>query len=59
MTDAHAAPAPPPKRLPTPAELAAALAAKLCHDFISPASAIVSGLDLLEDPTARTCARTP
>jgi histidine phosphotransferase ChpT len=24
----------------------------LCHDFISPASAIVSGLDLLEDPTA-------
>jgi hypothetical protein len=22
----------------------------MCHDFISPASAIVSGLDLLEDP---------
>jgi histidine phosphotransferase ChpT len=36
-----------------PAELAAHLAARLCHDFISPASAIVSGLDLLEDPTAQ------
>lgn len=35
-----------------PADLAAQLAARLCHDFISPASAIVSGLDLLEDPTA-------
>lgn len=34
------------------ADLAAQLAARLCHDFISPASAIVSGLDLLEDPTA-------
>jgi histidine phosphotransferase ChpT len=32
------------------AELAARLAARLCHDFISPASAIVSGLDLIEDP---------
>src|SRR5262249_2945662 len=32
---------------------AAHLAARLCHDFISPASAIVSGLDLLEDPTAQ------
>jgi histidine phosphotransferase ChpT len=29
------------------------LAARLCHDFISPASAIVSGLDLLEDPSAQ------
>ena len=36
-----------------PAELAAYLAARLCHDFISPASAIVSGVDLLEDPTAQ------
>ena len=36
-----------------PEELAARLAAKLCHDFISPAGAIVSGLDLLEDPTAK------
>lgn len=33
-------------------ELAAHLAAKMCHDFISPASAINSGLDLLEDPSA-------
>ena len=33
-----------------PAELAARLAARLCHDFISPASAIVSGIDLIEDP---------
>lgn len=32
------------------AELAARLAARLCHDFISPASAIVSGMDLIEDP---------
>lgn len=35
------------------AELAAALAARMCHDFISPASAIVSGVDLLEDPSAQ------
>jgi histidine phosphotransferase ChpT len=52
MTDA------PPNSLTTeapikPAELAAYLAARMCHDFISPASAIVSGLDLLEDPTAQ------
>lgn len=31
-------------------ELASLLASRLCHDFISPASAIVSGLDLLDDP---------
>lgn len=37
----------------SPSELAALLAARLCHDFISPASAIASGLDLLEDPTAQ------
>jgi histidine phosphotransferase ChpT len=37
----------------SPEELAARLAAKLCHDFISPAGAIVSGLDLLDDPTAK------
>ena len=48
MTDA------PPKTAELkPAELAAFLAARMCHDFISPASAIVSGLDLLEDPTAQ------
>jgi histidine phosphotransferase ChpT len=37
----------------TPVELAAHLAARLCHDFISPAGAINSGLDLLEDPSAQ------
>ncbi|HET6971262.1 MAG TPA: histidine phosphotransferase, partial [Phenylobacterium sp.] len=42
--------APAPVR---PAELAAHLAARMCHDFISPASAISSGLDLLEDPSAQ------
>ncbi|MDH4385792.1 MAG: histidine phosphotransferase family protein [Caulobacter sp.] len=36
-----------------PVDLAAQLAARLCHDFISPASAIVSGLDLLDDPSAQ------
>jgi histidine phosphotransferase ChpT len=35
------------------AELAANLAGRLCHDMISPVSAIVSGLDLLEDPSAQ------
>lgn len=45
--------APPAPALPDAAELAAQIAARLCHDFISPASAIVSGLDLLEDPTAQ------
>ena len=35
------------------AELAAILAGRMCHDFISPASAIVSGVDLLDDPTAQ------
>jgi len=33
-------------------DLAAQLAGRLCHDFISPASAINSGLDLLDDPAA-------
>ena len=47
MTDMHA-----PYAV-RPAELAAFLAARMCHDFISPASAIVSGLDLLEDPSAQ------
>ncbi len=60
MTDPDAtepaAPSPTPvveEQLPEAAELAAQIAARLCHDFISPASAIVSGLDLLEDPTAQ------
>lgn len=35
------------------AELAAYVAAKLCHDFVSPSGAIMSGLDLLNDPTAQ------
>ena len=43
----------PPTSAVAPDELAARLASKLCHDFISPAGAIVSGLDLLEDPTAK------
>lgn len=39
--------------IPQTTELAAHLAARLCHDFISPASAIMSGVDLLSDPTAQ------
>lgn len=59
MTDTPSQPAP---STPAPAaanvdvngpDFAAMLAARLCHDFISPASAIVSGLDLLEDPSAQ------
>ncbi len=47
MTDEHAA-------LPVDGqELAAYVAAKLCHDFVSPAGAIMSGLDLLADPSAQ------
>lgn len=45
-----------PPAEPTPvgaAELAAHLAARMCHDYISPAGAIISGLDLLEDPSAQ------
>ncbi len=38
--------------LPDGQALAALVAGKLCHDFISPAGAIMSGLDLLEDPSA-------
>lgn len=36
-----------------PTELATYVAAKLCHDFISPAGAIMQGLDLMNDPTAQ------
>jgi histidine phosphotransferase ChpT len=46
------APEPATSRV-APEELAARLASKLCHDFISPAGAIVSGLDLLDDPSAK------
>jgi histidine phosphotransferase ChpT len=35
---------------PSPHELAAQLAGKLCHDLIAPAGAIVTGLEMLEDP---------
>lgn len=49
----HSETPPPEERLPEAVDLAAQIAARLCHDFISPASAIVSGLDLLEDPTAQ------
>lgn len=56
MTDealpTEAAPDVPVVPAPKTAEVAAYLAARMCHDFISPASAIVSGLDLLDDPTA-------
>lgn len=50
MSDASEDPTKPAYRT---AEIAAYLAARMCHDFISPASAIVSGLDLLEDPSAQ------
>lgn len=55
MTDMPASDPAAPVGAPAvrPAELAAYLAARMCHDFISPASAIVSGLDLLEDPSAQ------
>lgn len=57
MTEAFSAPTyepePAPARAVTAPELAAQLAGKLCHDFISPTSAIVSGADLLEDPGAQ------
>lgn len=38
---------------PDGADLATFLTAKLCHDFISPAGAIASGLDLMRDPSAQ------
>jgi histidine phosphotransferase ChpT len=53
MTDTPAPEDSTPKYAVRPAELAAFLAARLCHDFISPASAIVSGVDLLDDPSAQ------
>lgn len=48
MTDAA-----DPSALPDGQALAALVAGKLCHDFISPAGAISSGLDLLKDPSAQ------
>ena len=35
------------------AQAAGQMGGRLCHDLISPVSAIVSGLDLLEDPSAQ------
>src|ERR1700761_4621491 len=52
-SDSLAAPPPISARPASQAELAAHLAGRLCHDLISPVSAIVSGLDLLEDPSAQ------
>ncbi|MBW3560045.1 MAG: histidine phosphotransferase, partial [Proteobacteria bacterium] len=49
--DAPALKAAEPQAVSAP-DLAAQLAGRLCHDFISPASAINSGLDLLDDPSA-------
>jgi len=43
----------PNAALPDGQALATLIAGKLCHDFISPAGAISSGLDLLKDPTAQ------
>lgn len=43
-----AQPAAPPRQ-PGPADLAAAISAKLCHDMISPTSAINNGVDMLND----------
>lgn len=54
--DPNFTPGEPTPSAPTPVvsapDLAAQLAGRLCHDFISPASAINSGLELLDDPTA-------
>lgn len=50
--EGSAAEAPPPPP-PTAVELGAMLSARLCHDFMSPASAIASGLDLIDDPTTQ------
>lgn len=52
-----ATPAPQPAGGPAPAvspvEFATRLAARLCHDFASPMTAIASGLDLIGDPSAQ------
>jgi histidine phosphotransferase ChpT len=58
MSEAQAAVLTPPDpaaapRPPTPAELAARVAGRLCHDLISPLSALISGIDLLDDPSAQ------
>jgi histidine phosphotransferase ChpT len=35
------------------ADLVAHVSAKLCHDFITPSGAVVSGLELMNDPSAQ------
>lgn len=40
---------PAPKAVPA-SSLASNLAAKLCHDFASPAGAVLNGLDMMRDP---------
>lgn len=52
-TSPHASTSESPTVLPQGADLTALVAAKLCHDFISPSGAVMSGLDLLDDPTAQ------
>lgn len=58
-TDSAPAPMAPPMAAPmaahvvSPVEFATRLAARLCHDFASPTTAIASGLELIEDPTAQ------
>jgi hypothetical protein len=42
----------------SPAELAAQLAARICHDLINPASALPPASICWKDPSARTCAKT-
>ncbi len=53
MTSTHDADAAPIDLPVDGTELATYVAAKLCHDFISPSGAIVSGLDLMQDPAAQ------
>ncbi len=53
MSDPLASAPEAPADAVSPIELAARLAARLCHDFISPTSALVSGLDLIEDPASQ------
>jgi histidine phosphotransferase ChpT len=53
MNSANAECAAAEKDPAAPTELAARLASMLCHDFINSAGAIVSGVDLLDDPAAQ------
>ena len=43
----------PAADLPTPSQMASFLAAKLCHDFASPAGAVINGLHMMRDPDAQ------